>query len=464
MKRTLIIILIIAAIFGGGAFWYVKSDTHIEFIDNYIQNFSDNLFNLRLNYEIRKAERQAEKELEKQQGEDGNEVVQKEEIEILGGLEKENNDKTPDEQEKENIAQPGKHNISEKEAVKISKTKKKTDDGKEIEVLTKELVQTVTSIAKNDASASKYARSSGGVICASENSIIFYDKTGNERWKKTTNISSPNLKVNNSYILLWEDKGKQACVYGYNKPLYEINTDEKILNAYVSEKGECVLVVEKAYYKGEVKVFNKSGEEIFNRSFGSENVMSAAISNSRKLAISLMSVDKRAHSRIVFFDISKKDEENSITYKDTIVYNLEFVNMSLIAYADNKMICLKQNAKEDWVYDYSDKNLKKCFSDIKNSRLLMFDNLNNAEFSVVSLSGKENRKLTTDVIPDSADIYGGELIFNDERNLYLANTNGVLQANYFASRDIKDAYFIDADNILVVYNTSLEFLHIENVK
>jgi len=148
-------------------------------------------------------------------------------------------------------------------------------------------------------------------------------------------------------------------------------------------------------------------------------------------------------------------------YKDTIIYDMEFNSNSLIAYADGKMMSIRPNAKEDWVYNYGEKILNRYMRGSRDTRMLMFDNQNNAELSVISLNGRETHKISTEVIADFGDIYNGYIIYNSERNLYLAQLDGTLLAKYVASRDIKKAYFIDDDNILVVYNTSFEFLHIE---
>ena len=189
--------------------------------------------------------------------------------------------------------------------------------------------------------------------------------------------------------------------------------------------------------------------------------MCAALSDSRKLAVSLLSANGQANSKVAFFDINKSGEDCAIIYENTVIYDMEFYSGNLIAYADDKLISLKTNASESWVYPYKDRILNHMQKDSKDIRLLMFDNQNNAELSVISLSGREQQKISTEVIPDFGDICSGYILYCDERNLYLSRTDGTLLAKYSASRDIHKAYFLDTDNILVVYNSSIEFLHTE---
>ena len=53
------------------------------------------------------------------------------------------------------------------------------------------------------------------------------------------------------------------------------------------------------------------------------------------------------------------------------------------------------------------------------------------------------------------------VLYNGGRSLYLTKTDGEPLAKYVATRDMKNAYFIDSENILVVYNSSIEFLKLE---
>ena len=248
-------------------------------------------------------------------------------------------------------------------------------------------------------------------------------------------------------------------MYNEKGLVYSVETLENILNGSISSNGECAVITEKSYYKGAVSVYNKSGEEIFSRSFGSENVIACAISPSRKLAASLLSVRTEAYSKIVLLDVNKTEEEASIEYDNSIVFDLDYSGNRLIAYADDKIIALNSRGSEDWVYEYNNRTINHYSKDSGDVRLMLFDNNNDAEMSFLSSSGKEKQKISTDVIPDFCDICDGMVIYNNKRELYLSRPNGEVIARYSASRDISKAYFINSDNIVVIYNQSIEFLH-----
>lgn len=470
MKKAVIIILIIAALLCGSVFAYKKFNIHIDFIDDYAQNFSDNLFNLKLQHEMKKIEKQensADNTVDADLSESGT-PENTDSPDYADNTQEPEVSQAPDAAEdsaadnkNEKTAVPGKHEISSKSSVKVVKTQKKKENGESVDVLTKKLVGTNAPTALNDAAKAQYSRFRGGIICALENKLVLYDKNGKEKHTITTTISNPIMKVTEPYVLLWEKDSQNAVVYQNNKKQYSVTASDKILNGYIAPTGECALVTAKQFYKGEVKVYNKNGSEIYARSFGTESVMCAALSDSRKLAVSLLSANGQANSKVAFFDINKSDEDCAIIYENTVIYDMEFYSGNLIAYADDKLISLKTNASESWVYPYKDRILNHMQKDSKDIRLLMFDNQNNAELSVISLSGREQQKISTEVIPDFGDICSGYILYCDERNLYFSRTDGTLLAKYSASRDIHKAYFLDTDNILVVYNSSIEFLHTE---
>ncbi len=428
MKKLIITLIIIVAVIGlvaGGAAIYIHSGYHNEYIDNYISNFKDNIFNLRLKYELKKAEKEE------------NEAAQ-------SPLPDEVQADDTDTQNEETITGSVKQ-INENELPQVFQL-------------------SCDPIALKGAANAKYERYRNGILCVDESSIIFFNNKGEKKWSVAIQISNPILKVADSYILLMEQGGKKICVFNNEKIVYEVQTSENILTGNISTNGECVAVTEKKYYKGAVSVYNRSGEEIYSRSFGSENVIAAALSDSRKLAVSLFNVTNQPISKITFLDVSKTETDVEQTYENTIVYDLDFSKSTLYAYADDKMIAFNENGRELWVNNFENKTLKRYRKDSGDVRLLLFDNNNNAELAIMNSSGKERQKINTDIIPDFCDICDGYILFNNERNLFLTRMNGEYLAKYTPSRDIHMVYFIDSENILIVYNSSMEFLHTEKNK
>ena len=92
------------------------------------------------------------------------------------------------------------------------------------------------------------------------------------------------------------------------------------------------------------------------------------------------------------------------------------------------------------------------------TKVAVFDKDNASEVSLISSNGKEKETIKTDVLPDIVDILDERILYNDGRTLILTSLSGEVVARHTCSRDIKDAYIINKNNIFIVYNSSLEFL------
>ena len=431
MKKLLIalsvVIVLAAAVLG----LYIHSDYSFSFIETYKKNFSDNILNLKIQYELRKAQKEeesiAEVEPEPEEVVNGEEEIIPEEI-------------IPEETEQE----------PQKESIKINYTD-----------LVKEFVTTGEPIALNGAQAARFENYMSGILCVVENSVVYYNKNAKAEWNISIQMSNPVLKVNGSYYLLFEQNGTKVALFNGKKQLFLTETKEKIFTGNLSSNGDSAILTEKMYYKGAVEVFNKSGLEIYSRSFGKNSPMAVAISDARRLCVSLLSMDDGVSSQIMFLDLNKKEENLVVKYENSVMFDLEFAGGVLHAFADDKLVGINDNGKQIWKYDYKEKTLAKYANDGSNIRLMLFDANNSAELSVVTASGKEKQRIREDIAPDFCDIRDGYILYNGGRSLYLTKSNGTPLAKFVASRDMKKAYFIDSDNILVVYSSSIEFLHIE---
>ncbi len=434
MKKVLIalsVVLAIAAVVFG---LYVNSGYSFSFIETYKKNFSDNILNLKIQYEMRKAQKEEEK------AQTGEEIVIEEQIE-------ENTPNTVEEIVDETVVE---QTQEEAESVRINYTD-----------LTREFVPTAEPIALNAASSARFENYMGGILCVLENSIVLYNKKGEIEWSIPIQISSPILRVEGSYILLLEQNGTKVSLYNGKKQLFQVETKEKILTGNLSSNGDCAVLTEKMYYKGAIEVYNKSGLEIYSRSFGKNSALAVAISSSRRLCVSLLSMENGVSSQIMFLDLNKTEEDVTVNVEDAVIFDLDFAGNTLHAFADNQLIALNNNGKQIWKREYSAKTLNQYCDDGSNIRLMLFDTSNSAELCVITTTGKEKQKITEDIVPDFCDICDGYILYNGGRSLYLTKSNGTPLAKYVASRDMKKAYFIDSDNILVVYSSSIEFLHIK---
>ncbi len=435
MKKKGGIIIIIIALFLI-AFAFFSSDVGSNFFTNYGVNFKKNVNSIfkTLNITLPRGwqdflddvpqEPQTEYDLLKQEYEEQQKEIEKQK------------------QEEENQAdQQSKKDNEEYNATNIEHTGK--------------------NIALENASSARYARFLDGILCARETTLTLYSDKGEKKWSHHIQISSPVLKIAEDYALLFEKDGKKFTVYHGSKNVYSGSVNGTIKTASISSGGDSVIVFDRDGYKGSIAVYNKSGDEVYLWNSGKYSILDADISPSRRLAASLLDPSDNLSSKIYFFDISKSDVDDSISLEDAIAFDIAFDQSILNVFTDNKVMGISSGADEKWSYDSKEKNITKYSMSPGGTKVVVFDNKNSSEITLLSAGGSQKNIITSEVLPDVADISDSRLLYNAGRTLILTNLSGEVLSKYTCSRDIKKAYIINSDNIFIVYNSSIEFLNVK---
>lgn len=346
------------------------------------------------------------------------------------------------------------------EKSKEDETSKQTELDNE-EYNTKTIKHTGKNIALSNASSARYASYSGGILCAGETQLNFYNANAVKKWSANVQISSPVLKTAGKYILLFEKNGEKFTLYKKSKEIYTNTVDGTIKTASVSSKGDVTLVLNRDSYKGSVAVYNKKGEEVYLWNSGTYSIIDSDISASRRLAVALLDSTGSISSKVYFFDIDKTEVDATTDINNALVFDIVFDGDILNAYADNKTMGINSNGKVKWTYDTENKTITKYAMSTGGTKVIAFDNENSSEITLVSASGAEKGVIKSEVLPDFVDIADNRLLYNDGRTVIITNLSGDVQAKYTCSRDVKKAYIIDTNNIFIVYGSSIEFLNLK---
>ncbi len=311
-------------------------------------------------------------------------------------------------------------------------------------------------VALDSASNSKFADYGGDVVAVSETRYRGFNKKGESLWELPIQMQSPQVTVRGEYVLINETGAKKILLYKGKKQVFEATTEGNIITCDLSEKGDVVAVCEKEYYKGQVLVLNSSGKVIFAWDSGSYNILDAAISDSRKVAVSLLNTDVGADSLITCLDVNGKEKYRTENFSNSIIFELEFDGEKLNAIADNKCVGISKAGKVIWEYDYAGRILKNYDVAVNGSKLLLFDNGGVGEIVVVSRGGKPYDTIKTESMPDTVSIKADYIAYNSGRDIIVSNFNGKGVKRATCSADIKQAYAIEKNKIFCVYNSSIQ--------
>lgn len=314
-------------------------------------------------------------------------------------------------------------------------------------------------VALENAGTSEYARYKGKILCATQTDLTAYDHSGNVSWRVNIHAGTPILRTAGSYILIAEKGGKRVELYNGKKRVFSLDSADEIEIASVSSRGDVVLVTKKLYYKGSVIVYNKKGEEVYRWNSGTYNILDASVSpSSRRLAVSLLNTDNGADSRLLLFKLDQADSYKSLDIEKAIAYDIEFYQETLNVYTDAKIMGITTSGNISWTYDFEGKTLNHYAAEPSGNKLCIFDNNNAAEAVALSAGGRVRSTVKSDVLPDFADAHSGCIAYNNSRNLIFSSRSGRTQATYTCPRDIQKAYIFDSSHVLLVYNSSLEFV------
>lgn len=314
-------------------------------------------------------------------------------------------------------------------------------------------------VALEDASSAKYARYRGYMLCVSPTSVIAFDSDGKSPWAIGIHMSDPILSVAGNYYMIAERGGTKAALFDGKKMLYETEADGAIKTAAVSANGDITIVSDKEYYKGAVIVVNKNGDRVFSWSSGGDSVICADIAaGSRKLAVALLNTEAGAKSRVMLFDISKGESTAETVFEKSVVFDVDFLGEVLNVFADDKVCGVSQRGKILWEADYSERRLIHTRADSSGYKLLMVDNDNTTELEVLTGRGKQKSVINTDSVPDCIDISSGLIAYNLGRDIVLSGLSGKQKKVCSCTREIRSVHIIDRDNVMVVYNSGLEFI------
>ncbi len=310
--------------------------------------------------------------------------------------------------------------------------------------------------ALDGAMNAKFAELDGKMLCVNETKYRAYKPDGELLWEIPIQMQSPQLTVRGSYVLINETGAKKVSLYKGEKLVFEASTEGNIVTADLSEKGDVVAVCEKEYFKGQVVVFNKKGKTIFAWDSGAYNILDAAISKKRRVAISLLNTDEGADSFVICKSTDGSDKFKTESFSDCIIFDLEYNGENLNAVSESRCIGISSSGKTSWEYGFDGKILTDYRIAQSGYKLLMFESGGTSEIIVLSARGKAYRPIKTESMPNSISIKSNSIAYNSGRDIIMTDFNGKKNLRAVASSDIKQLYVIGGRHTFCVYSSSIQ--------
>ncbi len=311
-------------------------------------------------------------------------------------------------------------------------------------------------IAFTAAENTKYINYKDSIICVNETSYQAYSPGGKLLWSQGIQMQSPIVKAKGEYLLVCESGAKKINLYKGKKLVFGTKTEGDIITASLSENGDVVVVTNKESYKAQVAVYNKGGKKIFAWDSGSYDVLSAAISGGRQVALAMLDTDTGADTFISCMDVKGNTRYKTETFKNTLVFNLDYSGEKLTALSESKYMGISSKGKVQWEYGFDGKKLNKFTIDTAGNMLLLLESESTGELSAVSPGGKVYPPIKTESMPETIDIKSDTIAYNNGREVILTDFKGKRKSKADCDSNIKQVHIINSKQALCVYSSSIQ--------
>lgn len=297
------------------------------------------------------------------------------------------------------------------------------------------------------------------LVAADKTLISFLTRYGQQAASCDVQLSNPILKISGKYIVAADKGGTKLYLFENTKKLYEADAEGAIVCADVSDSGDVILVCEKNQYKGSVNVYNKDAKAVYIWNSGSDRILDADISSSRKVAVLTMNLDNNTvTSNVLWSDVSRENPEVAAQYSDTLMYDVEFSDSDLFVVGVERLAAVS-GGKADWEVQPENCDLRKYIC----AKLFVgtFDKNNLPYIEAYSTNGKTKGSLKLNTHPEHFDFYGDTVAYNEDRTLVVSDLSGKNQKSFSCQRDINDIIIMSGTTVAVVYSSSIEFINVK---
>lgn len=214
--------------------------------------------------------------------------------------------------------------------------------------------KTITTISVNSLSNNSFNAYRDGFININNDTVMYYKSDGSEDGSLAINMVDPIYSINDRYVALASQGGKDLKIVKDKKVIDQITTDQSITNVSINQRGDFALVTNDDYYKSRVSVRNNKGEELFAWLSADGYVTKCDLSaDGKKVYITTLNSGEEYYSEILCFSI----------YDKTPVYRKKtpghlFVGGTLLdsgdylAIFDNRYVVLNSKGNEQKNYTY----------------------------------------------------------------------------------------------------------------
>ncbi len=303
------------------------------------------------------------------------------------------------------------------------------------------------------------------MLLVSTEGIRAVDEDGKNAWTVVYTMTSPQVLVEDEFIMVADVNGTQINVYEKDKLLWNVKTEKEILTAKINDKGYVAVATDELGYKGVVEVIDNHGKEMFRWHSGEGYLGDIDIADDGTLAVAQLMTDRETvYTRIMLVDIKGKKDARCIGEIEGMTMRVSFnENDDLIAIADCGLFCFEDDGELRYSNDFDGRIPTACNIENEDNMVFVFEGgLNNSVLESYSENGKLRGKHEADGKIKTFDVNGEYILYSTIGSVKRISPKGDLKSEMPVNGDVKEMQmFFNRSSFISLGGSSAEILKIK---
>ncbi len=236
----------------------------------------------------------------------------------------------------------------------------------------------------------KFYQAGGMPAILNDSNNYVYNSKGKTILNITHGYNIPIAESKNGKILLYDLGGRKLQIHSLSRQLLEMELDQTIIDADISENGYFAVATSSNDYVGEVSVYNEKGKNTY-KWLSAQNIITD-ISISPKgdyLAVSAINTDKGSEISCLYLFKIDTQTYKKIDFVEEYPLSVRYrKNNELTLITDKSIKSYTNSGRQIGKYEFKNKILSNFYDESINTALVFTEHGKKDEYTVVQLNNK----------------------------------------------------------------------------
>lgn len=295
--------------------------------------------------------------------------------------------------------------------------------------------------------------------------VAAYSNAGKELFNYAHGFEFPVIKVSDSRAIVFNQGGNDVLVFNLSGIKNTVKTENSIITAAVSDSGAYAVATLSKKYAGEVKVYGKKGNVLYEWYSAEEIINNIALSPlGKKLAVSTFNSSNGIfNSTVSVLNFKSANAEFKREFSDTLVYSIDTFHSSRFAVVTDSLVTFfkwSDYKANEYSHEYSTaffRGGKGGYLVVSNRESDKTDN----RISVYSKSGKEIGNFSFHGIISDIQLFGGHIYCMSDTEISLISNEGEILRTASCGFGTKKISSAGTNSVVAVSDSTVERIKLE---